>query len=286
MRALRAQVKSRDVHCWVSHFLDTLQSMPTPTVRSAPGVVEVVTRLRAAPKRVLLLDYDGTLVGYAPRPELAAPDPQLKALLARLAALPNMEVHIVSGRLKETLEEWMGDLPLGLHAEHGLWSRSKPGAPWRMMEGMSAEWKAQARPLLDMFTSHVPGSFVEEKTASLAWHYRQVDPGYGAWQARELRLKLYEVLAGSPLEVLSGDKVVEVRPRGVHKGRMVASAIDGLAPGTLVAAFGDDRTDEDLFAALPEGSISVHAGNKPSSATYRVDGPKEVRKVLAALLEG
>lgn len=284
MQCLRAQVKSRDVHWWVSHFLETLQAVPAVSAKATPGAPEVIARLQEAPRRVLLLDYDGTLVGFAPRPELAGPDPELKMLLRRVAALPNTSVHIVSGRLRQTLEEWLGELPVGLHAEHGLWSRALPGAPWKMLEGISPEWKAQARPLLELFTSRVPGSFVEEKTASLAWHYRQVDPGYGSWQARELRLKLCEALSGSHLEVLPGDKVVEVRARGVNKGRVVGQALEGTKPGTLVAAFGDDRTDEDLFAALQAGALSIHVGGKPSRATYRVNGPAEVRKVLAALL--
>jgi trehalose 6-phosphate synthase/phosphatase len=284
MRALRVQVKSRDVHWWASHFLDTLQAVPA-SHKQTPPVAEAVARLKGAGRRVLLLDYDGTLVGTAPRPELAVPDPELLTLLERLAALPGTQVHVVSGRLKETLEEWLGALPMSLHAEHGLWSRSSPGAPWRMLEGMSSEWKALARPLMDAFTARVPGSFVEEKTASLAWHYRLVDSAYGAWQSRELRLKLCETLSQSPLEVLPGDKVVEVRPKGVNKGRVVGQALQAAEPGALVAAFGDDRTDEDLFAALPEGAVSVHSGGKPSRATYRVSGPAEVRKVLATLLE-
>jgi trehalose 6-phosphate synthase/phosphatase len=65
----------------------------------------------------------------------------------------------------------------------------------------------------------------------------------------------------------------------------VGQALKGAEPGTLVAAFGDDRTDEDLFAALPEGAVSVHSGGKPSRALYRVSGPDEVREVLATLLE-
>ncbi len=285
MRSMRVQVKSRDVHWWVGHFLDSLQAVPAHSARP-PAVEELVARLKGAGQRVLLLDYDGTLVGAAPRPELARPDPALLALLTRLAALPGTQVHVVSGRLKETLEEWLGALPVSLHAEHGLWSRSRPGAPWRMLEGVSAEWKAQARPLMEAFTARVPGSFMEEKTASLAWHYRQVDPGFGSWQSRELRLKLCETLSQSPLEVLPGDKVVEVRPRGVNKGRVVGQALEGTEPGALVVAFGDDRTDEDLFAALPEGALSVHSGGRASRAMYRVSGPAEVRKVLASLLEG
>ncbi len=285
MKALRAQVKSRDVHWWVSAFLNTLQGMSSPAAVQPSGGTEVVARLKQASHRVLLLDYDGTLKDFAPRPELAGPDAELKALLTRLAELPNTSVHVVSGRLKGSLEEWLGELPIGLHAEHGLWSRLGPGAPWRMLEGVTPESKEQARPVMEAFTERVPGSFVEEKTASLAWHYRQVDPGYGASQARELRLKLAETFVHGPMEVLPGDKVVEVRPRGVHKGRVVAQVLEGVPKGALVAAFGDDRTDEDLFAELPEGSLSVHAGGKPSRAVYRVSGPAEVRKVLAALLE-
>ncbi|MDY7226729.1 bifunctional alpha,alpha-trehalose-phosphate synthase (UDP-forming)/trehalose-phosphatase [Hyalangium rubrum] len=286
MRTLRAQVKSRDVHWWVGSFLDTLQGMPTPSIRKGSvGVAEVVASLKEKRPRVLLLDYDGTLRDVTSRPELAVPEPELIMLLRRLAALPDTAVHVVSGRLKETLEQWLGALPVGLHAEHGLWSRSGQGAPWRMLEGVLPEWKEQARPLMEAFAARVPGSFVEEKTASFAWHYRQVDPGYGAEQARELRLKLAEVFAHGHMEVLPGDKVVEVRPRGVHKGRVVEKALAGAAPGTLVAAFGDDRTDEDLFAALPEGALSVHAGDRLSRATYQVSGPAEVRKVLASLLE-
>ncbi|HEX8699162.1 MAG TPA: bifunctional alpha,alpha-trehalose-phosphate synthase (UDP-forming)/trehalose-phosphatase [Myxococcaceae bacterium] len=286
MRALRAQVKKKDVHWWVSEFLNTLQSITPPqAVSAAPGTSEVVARLKAAPHRVLLLDYDGTLVGFARRPELAGPDAELKRLLTRLAAQPNTSVHVISGRLKASLEEWLGDLPVGLHAEHGLWSRFKPGEPWRMLDGIVPEWKEQARSVMEAFTARVPGSFLEEKTASLAWHYRQVDLGHGVGQARELRLKLGEVFVHGPMEVLPGDKVVEVRPRGVHKGRVVAPLLESAPPGALVAAFGDDSTDEDLFAALPEAGLSVHAGGKPSRAAYRVNGPREVRKVLTALLE-
>ncbi|NTX05135.1 bifunctional alpha,alpha-trehalose-phosphate synthase (UDP-forming)/trehalose-phosphatase [Myxococcus sp. CA040A] len=285
MRALRAQVKAHDVHWWVSHFLGRLQGLPSVSVRDVKGGDEALEVLKSAERLSLMLDYDGTLVGFAPRPELAAPDDALRELLAKLVARPNTTVSVVSGRPKETLEAWFGTLPMGLHAEHGLWSRSRPGDAWRMLDGVTAEWKDAARPMLDEFAARVPGSFVEEKSASLAWHYRQVDPEFGALQSRELRLKLAETFARRPVDILPGDKVVEVRPHGVNKGRVVDAVTRQLSPGTLVVAVGDDRTDEDMFAAMPEGGLTIHAGNKPSRATYRVSGPEEVRKLLAALVE-
>ena len=250
------------------------------------GAEVALERMREAGRLLLLIDYDGTLVPFAPRPELAAPDAELLDLLQRLAARPHTQVHIVSGRTKETLEAWLGALPVGLHAEHGLWSRPAPGQPWTALEGVTTDWKSLVRPMLDAFAARVPGAFVEEKSASLAWHYRQVDRVFGARQARELRLHLGEVFAQGPLEVLPGDKVVEVRARGVNKGRVVGTITEGMAPGTRVVALGDDRTDEDLFAALPEGGIAIHAGGKQTRAGYRVNGPTEVRQLLAALLPG
>jgi trehalose 6-phosphate synthase/phosphatase len=283
MRELRVNVKSHDVHWWTSSFLDRLQGLPSASERATAGGPEVLERMKAASLLHLLLDYDGTLVGFAPRPELASPDDALRELLAKLLARPGTSLSIVSGRPRDTLEAWFGDLPISLHAEHGLWSRTRPGQPWRMLEGVSFEWKAQARPVLDSFCARVPGSFVEEKTASLAWHYRLVDPEFGAIQSRELRLLLAEAFAGQPMDVLPGDRVVEVRPKEVHKGRVVGEATQELPPGALVVAIGDDRTDEDLFAAMPEGGLTVHAGHKPTRAAFRVNGPGEVRKLLNSL---
>lgn len=285
MHTLRKQVKSRDVHWWTSSFLDRLQSLPAVSERVEAGAPEALAQMKQAERLQLLLDYDGTLVGYAPRPELAAPDAALKALLAKLVARPGISVSIVSGRPKETLEAWLGDLDMGLYAEHGLWSRPAPGETWRMLEGVTFDWKERVRPELEAFSARVPGSFVEEKTASLAWHYRLVDAEFGAIQSRELRLYLAEKFAGQAMDILPGDKVVEIRPRGVHKGRVVGEATRGATPGTRVVAMGDDRTDEDLFASIPPGGLTIHAGNKPTRAAFRVNGPAEVRALLAGLLE-
>ena len=285
MRALRRRVKEGDVHWWVDAFLSALQATPPAPPRVAPeGVQGALERMRAAPHLLLLLDYDGTLVPFAPTPEQAAPDVELLELLRRLVRRPHTRVHIVSGRGREVLEAWLGALPMGLFAEHGLWSRPAPGDTWKPLQNVPTDWKGVVRPVLEAFVSRVPGAQVEEKSASLAWHYRQAEPGLGTRQARELRLHLGEVFAHGPLEVLPGDKVVEVRARGVNKGRVVALATEGLEPGTQVVALGDDRTDEDLFAALPEDAIAIHAGGKDSRARYRVDGPGAVRQLLTALL--
>lgn len=244
---------------------------------------ELSARLREAPRLLLLLDYDGTLVPFFKRPEEAAPDEALLALLRALAALRGREVHVVSGRLRADIERWLGALPVGLHAEHGLWSRPAPGAPWQTLPGVPTHWKEEIRPLLTRFCQETPGALIEEKSASLAWHYRGAEEGRGDEQARTLRGELERLLVSSPAEILWGDKVIEIRVRGVHKGRIVAS-LCAERPDVKVLALGDDRTDEDLFAALPDSGVAVHVGPRPSRAPYRLQDPEAARAFLRTLL--
>ncbi len=286
MEVMRRQVRQQDVHWWVRAFLTALEEKPAPRAKSGRAAVdEAVARMRAAEHLVLLLDYDGTLKGFAPRPELASPDAGLHELLARLSRRPHTSVSLISGRKRETLEEWFGHLPLGLHAEHGLWSRLAPGQAWTALPDVPTEWTPRVRSRLESFVARVPAALGEEKTAALAWHYRQVDSQFGAYQARELRLHLAETFAQGPLEVLPGDKVVEVRPRGVNKGRVVGAAVGAAPAGAFVVALGDDRTDEDMFAALPEGSLAIHVGSRPTGAGLRIPDPAAVRALLARLLD-
>jgi trehalose 6-phosphate synthase/phosphatase len=288
MRALRRRVLAYDVHRWARTFLDTLERSGTPVdpARTGGSVDELqglLPGLRAAPHLVLLLDYDGTLVPFAPTPDLARPDAELLALLRGLAARPGTEVHVVSGRRRDTLARWLGALPLGLYAEHGLWSRPPGGADWSAPPLPAADWRDRVLAILADYAGRTPGALVEEKTAGLAWHYRMADPEYGALQANDLTLHLTALLSNAPVEILPGAKVIEIRPHGVHKGRIVHPILAAAPPGSRVVALGDDRTDEDLFAALPPEGVAIHVGEGPSAAPFRLGGPREARAFLRAL---
>jgi trehalose 6-phosphate synthase/phosphatase len=291
MRGLRRRVLTYDVHHWARSFLSALDEAgaehraPRPPITPASEVRATLRPLRAASHLVLLLDYDGTLVPFAPVPDLATPDPPLLDLLAALAARPHTEVHVVSGRSHETLERWLGMLPIGLIAEHGFWSRRSPGDPWVAASAPSLEWREPVRAILEQVAARTPGSLVEEKSASLAWHYRTADLEFGAVQANELRVHLTELLSNAPVEVLTGEKVIEVRPHGVSKAAIVAPLVAAAPTGAQVVALGDDRTDEDLFAALPEGAVAVHVGRGPSRAAIRLARVSDARAFLRALLE-
>jgi trehalose 6-phosphate synthase/phosphatase len=288
MRAMRARVLEHDVQRWACSFLEEIEERGRQTnildAQEAPrGELEKeLLTVVNAPRVLVLLDYDGTLVPIQDRPSLATPDQELLALLRRLAERPSTEVHIVSGRDREDLGAWLGELPVHLHAEHGYWSRT-PGEPWTTPFRPATSWRPRALAILRGFTGRTPGALLEEKSSCLAWHYRMADPKFGEFQANELRLHLSTLLSNEPVEVLSGHKVIELRPIGANKGAIAAGLIQRARPGTASIAFGDDRTDEDLFAALPDDALTFHVGTSPSCARFRLRSVQQVRKILEGL---
>ena len=120
------------------------------------------------------------------------------------------------------------------------------------------------------------------KPCALAWHYRMADPDYGAWRARELHSQLQHNLANLPAEIVHGHRVIEVRAAGVHKGGYVARQIDG---ADWVLCVGDDRTDLDMYRALPPDAHTIHVGVSVADARFTIPSPARVRGLLRKLLE-
>jgi trehalose 6-phosphate synthase/phosphatase len=280
MRALRAHVRTADVHGWAQSFIDALVADPTRprTARPTPeaDLGAAIERLRALDGLTVLLDYDGTLVPHVAMPDLATPDAVVKRLLTKLAA--RASVHVVSGRDRPTLERWLGDLPVALHAEHGYWSRALDGE-WRANRHELSGWKEIVRPVLEAWVKRTPGALLEEKTVSLAVHFRNVEPAILGLRLAALREELRARLPDA-VEILDGTKVLELRLRGVHKGLVVdAVARDASA----VLAVGDDRTDEDLFAALGPDAVTIKVGAGDTHARYVVANVADVRRWLGVL---
>src|SRR5215213_6477602 len=289
---LRARVEAYDVHRWAASFLEQLESIThaATITRRTPGSgaaaqQELTARLQDAESLLVLLDYDGTLVPYTATPELARPDPLLLELLAALASRPNTELHVVSGRARETLEQWLGRLPIALHAEHGFWSRAVGEREWIPAGELGPAWREPALGILREITSRTPGSLTEEKSVALAWHYRMADQESGARRANELRLHLAQLLSNQPVEILAGHKVIEIRPYGIHKGRIVPPIPPDRLPSVVILAIGDDRTDEDLFTVLPPEAITIKVGPGATHARFRLDGVPAVRAFLSSLVQ-
>ena len=288
MRDLRNRVSSSSVQQWRRAFLDTLEGndcAPEHEVTPAEPVDEAVLgRVVGARELVLLLDYDGTLAPIAPRPEDATPTAEIIALLDTLSKLENTSVHVVSGRRYQDLDAWFGELSISLHAEHGLWERTDMSGEWQRAMLLSEDWKTPVRAVLERFTARTPGTFIEEKTAGFAWHYRLARRGIAEWQSNELRSHLVELLAEAPVQVLEGKAVLEVRQEGIHKGLLAARIAAASTRDSVIVAIGDDRTDDDMFNALPEHAVTIAVGDVPRAARYRIEEQHQVVTLLRTIM--
>ena len=294
-RAMQRHLRQFTVNWWAGEFIEQLRQARALQEDLATRALtdEQRTRLveayRRASRRLLLLDYDGTLIPFADRPERALPDAELLELLQRLAADPANSVVIVSGRDRHSLSRWFGELPVGLVAEHGVWIRAA-GGDWELAERLQTDWKESIRPILESYAATTPGAFVEEKAFSLVWHYRRADPMVAEARSRELKNALTQLTAPLDLGVLEGDRAVEVKHLLINKGRAVSRWLqtaggDGQGGYPFVLAIGDDTTDEDMFAAVgPHGhTIKVRFG--PTRARWYVEGAREVRRLLTELAQ-
>jgi trehalose-phosphatase len=183
---------------------------------------ELFRQYRTASKRLILLDYDGTLVPFSPHPQQARPDAKLLQLLGELSAVEENQVYLVSGRDKTILQDWFGETGMGLIAEHGAWiresdkemgghrRRSGDSGGWELIKPLSHAWKSHLMPRLKLYSDRVPGSFIEEKEFSIAWHYHKSAPEIGAYRAKELIDDLTQFTANIDVQILEGKKVVEI----------------------------------------------------------------------------
>jgi len=286
---MQRRLRRYDVTRWANDFIRALLAIKDEQKRLQARLMTPETRdelmesFESAERRLLLLDYDGTLVSYAVEPQMARPTELVLNLLGDLASKPANAVVLISGRDKKTLETWFGMLPLSLVAEHGVWIKER-NKDWRMTKPLSNDWKPRIAPLLETYTDRLPGSFVEEKEFSYVWHYRKADPELASLRAKELVDDLVHFTANIDVQVVQGNKVVEVRNAGVNKG---AAALYFLSRSDcqFVLAVGDDSTDEELFKAVPETAYSIRVGITPSYARFNLPGPRDVLALLSDLVK-
>ncbi len=288
-RIMQERLRRYDVSRWSRDFIHALAEVKTRQRRMASHKlsqedVEALCRQYAtAENRLLLLDYDGTLVGFRSRPGQAGPDPELLELLDALIADPGNHVAIVSGRDRGTLDRWLGQMNISIVAEHGGWIRRR-GQDWRSSQPVNEEWKQSIRPILELYRDRTPGSLVEEKDFSLVWHYRRADPALAAVRMQELRGALASLTENIDVGIFEGNKILEIRRYGISKARAAQLLIE-TEPWDLLLALGDDYTDEEMFAAVPENAYSIKVGPGVSKARFNIDAVQDVRSLLKRLVD-
>ncbi|OLY92665.1 trehalose 6-phosphate synthase/phosphatase [Cnuella takakiae] len=288
LAGMQQRLSRYDVNHWIEDFLQQLQEAKQEQQRNEINLLdpdevkEILEAFHKAEKRCILLDYDGTLSPIQKLPSMAKPSEELLELLIQLCSDPRNEVVVISGRDADTLEGWLGQLPLSLVAEHGACIRLR-NESWQTLSNQSPSWKEAIKPILELFVNRCPGSFIEEKKNTLAWHYRTTNPDLGFTRSRELRNSLLQLTTNTNLQVIDGNKVIEVRQIGIDKGNTACNIINQFAPD-FVLCMGDDTTDEDMFKTLRDQAFTIKIGRGTTAAQYSLWSQEEVLPLLRKLI--
>lgn len=284
-KVLQKRLERYNVEKWANSFMSSLRAQKNLDAaniskRMTDHLLDGILKdYSVAKKRLLFLDYDGTLAGFHNDPQKANPDQELYQLLDRIHEQEDTEMYLVSGRDKETFTRWFLPKKYNMIVEHGVWI-SKDGEPFRMLENVKNDWMEKIRPVLESFVDRTPGSFIEEKNYSIAWHYRKTDPDFGNLRATELNTVLTSLIGNDDISVLNGNKVMEVKSSNVNKGRATVRVL-GEDEYDFVFAIGDDWTDEFMFQELPKSTITVKVGQQKTQARFFVENTKKVRELLS-----
>lgn len=286
--SMKSRLSQYTVQRWASDFIEQLnnvkqaQTEQNQKVLSATHTGEIISAFNSAKKRILFLDYDGTLRNFTPdyASSRVAPPKSLLKILDKLGKKESTEVYIISGRPHGILEKWLGHLPLNLVAEHGAWI--KQNGMWSQQKFSSREFKKAILPILKRFTDRTPGALVEEKSSALVWHYRNVATELAYTRRASLRRELGTVIDSNEFGIYSGNKIIEIKPRDVHKGETVKRVLKNES-SDFILCIGDDYTDEDMFRALPDHAFSIRVGYEETTARFQINNVDAVVQLLRLL---
>jgi trehalose 6-phosphate phosphatase len=239
-----------------------------------PGTSE--PPLLDADRQSILLDFDGTLVDFAPRPDAIVLRPGTHELLRSLAERHRGALALVSGRRIVDLDRFLAPLKLAAIGVHGQETR-RDGGP--VVVRTPPPDLAIARKRIADSSPENDSLLFEDKVSALVLHYRT---------APEKRERAFEIAAQAvkgldELTVVEGHAIAEVREKNVSK----ADAVPIVASwpefaGREPVFIGDDKTDEDGFRAAAEaGGYGVKVGPGDTAARYRLADVGAVHEWLA-----
>lgn len=289
MEVMQKRISQYNVATWANDFITQLYHAKTKQQEFQVKFIDDADKrylfsvYMNAAKRLFLLDYDGTLVSFSSAPDTTVPGDELKNILNCLAADPRNDVYIISGRSSHVLDEWFADMPIHLVAEHGAKMRNSNGK-WSVLVSAQHDWKPAVTTTMEQYVKRCANTFIEEKEFCISWHYRDANPEQAKLRARELFNEIHEYSGQLGVQLLMGNKVVEVKVNGANKGLVVKNHI--LHHNyDLVFAAGDDKTDEDMFRQFinNENAYTIKVGPEASYAKYNLLTPQMVVALLSSL---
>lgn len=284
---MQKRISRQDVKKWAKDFVVELLDIKTRNREILQKVVgkrqmdQIKKAYDDAESRLILLDYDGTLSPFVKKPEDAVPSSKVIELLKRMNADSKNKVVINSGRNHQILDKWFKGLDLDFAAEHGMFY--KENNKWHKNIPEKIIWDEEILNIIQHAIDKTPRSFMEQKEASLVWHYRNVDVWLAELRSQQLVNALIGPCSRLNLQIVPGNKVVEIKPPEFTKGSEVLRRMDK-KNYDFVLAIGDDTTDEDMFRVLPPEGVSVKVGNFSQAAKYRIPLQSSVVPFLTNLI--
>eukprot|EP01114_Cavostelium_apophysatum_P012724 TRINITY_DN2911_c0_g1_i2.p1 TRINITY_DN2911_c0_g1~~TRINITY_DN2911_c0_g1_i2.p1 ORF type:complete len:739 (+),score=199.31 TRINITY_DN2911_c0_g1_i2:157-2373(+) len=291
----RDYVFTHNAPFWITSLLkilenNTRQQTARDTIARV-NIRDLISAYKKSNKRLILLDYDGTLTPIVKMPSMAVPTEEVLSLLSTLAQNQKNVTYVITGRERRIMDEWLGGITAGLSCEHGSFFRPfvmNDVSVWKdCTSELDLSWKPAIKGIFDDYTERTPGSFVENKEIGISWHYRNADPEFAEYQKKDLIQHLLD-LPNLPIDILPGKKVVEVRPQGISKGSVVRRILSQEPEVDFVLAIGDDKTDEEMFEEVNKkdtikNKFSITVEKKPSVAAYYTDNQRHVVDLLSKL---
>jgi trehalose-phosphatase len=249
-----------------------------------------VSRATAGRLLLLLTDFDGTLAEIVPHPDQAAIVPSVRESVERFVQLPDVLFGVVSGRRLRVARGLIGTPVAFAAGLHGL-EMEGPRGPHRhpaLASAPAAIADVFARAKIEL--AWCAGLYLENKTYSLTCHVRGVPQPFADRALEQFALIAQTYVTRGLLALLSASAALELLPASDwHKGKAVewmrAEAAREKAADPAVIFLGDDRTDEDAFAALRDGDVAIGVGARPRERLidWRLTGPESVGRFLDGL---
>ena len=287
-KLMQQRLKRYNVTKWANDYVNSLLEVSQTsrfTSKSKLLKPEITNKLldqyQKAKNRIIIVNYDGTLVPITKDPENAQPPKDLLKLLKNLNKTDKTDIVIISGRSKEDLDTWLGKTPVNITAEHGTWIHEVNDEDWKLFKPLSNEWKEEILPILEMYTDRLPGAFIEEREYSISWHYHRADIEQASFLSKEVSDHLLSITTNIGVQVLHGKKVIEVSNSGINKGEL---AMHWLSRKNydFIMAIGAGWSDELLFQTLPKHAWTMRVGMIKTHADYVI---KKQNDVIALLEE-
>jgi trehalose 6-phosphate synthase/phosphatase len=286
---MRERIRRYNVEKWAIDFLESLEGTTFIKERHQGKKInariqnDLIKKYRNARKRILIFDYDSGLFNRIGTRKKKLPENHLYKIMDRIHKKQDTEIVLVSGKTKNTIHKLFRDKEYTLIVEHGIMVR-EPGKDWKTTERISKSWKEYILPILEFYVDRTPGTFIEMKKYSLAWHYRKADPELGPKRAVELKDDLMSFLTNHNLEIIEGNKAIDIKPGGISKERSIMNRITSEAYDFILVT-GDDWTVDHLFEELKDAAITLKVGSINTRARYIVPKEKDLENLLQAFMK-